>query len=97
MSDALFNCRVCGLGAEVPAGVKVFACPQAGCGAQTCVECGEESHVPLRCAEVESQKQTGGRLTVEEAMTEAKIRTCPKVRASLYETAVRTHVLPWCL
>ncbi|KAG5185647.1 hypothetical protein JKP88DRAFT_348220 [Tribonema minus] len=79
--DALFACPKCGTQAEVPAGVKVFACPQAGCGVQTCVECGEEAHVPFKCSEVESKKQTGGRLSVEEAMTEAKIRTCPKCKA----------------
>eukprot|EP00611_Tribonema_gayanum_P019564 TRINITY_DN340_c4_g1_i1.p1 TRINITY_DN340_c4_g1~~TRINITY_DN340_c4_g1_i1.p1 ORF type:complete len:679 (-),score=238.88 TRINITY_DN340_c4_g1_i1:932-2968(-) len=79
--DALFACPKCGTQAEVPTGVKVFACPQAGCGVQTCVECGEEAHVPFKCSEVESKKQTGGRLSVEEAMTEAKIRTCPKCKA----------------
>jgi hypothetical protein len=45
------------------------------------VLCGEASHVPFRCEEVEKdKKETSGRLTVEEAISAAKIRHCPKCR-----------------
>jgi TRIAD3 protein (E3 ubiquitin-protein ligase RNF216) len=44
------------------------------CGKETCRLCNEASHVPLRCAEVEKKGETATRLSVEEAMTQARLR-----------------------
>lgn len=56
--------------------MKIFPCPS--CGYESCRECGEAAHIPLKCSEVEKEEQKKGRLTVEEAITAAKIRKCPK-------------------
>ena len=55
----------------------IFACPE--CLFQSCKLCSEPNHIPLKCSEVEKQNETDGRKIVEEAMSEARIRTCPKV------------------
>jgi hypothetical protein len=44
------------------------------CNKETCRLCGEASHVPLRCSEVEKKGETSARLSVEEAMTQARLR-----------------------
>eukprot|EP01035_Chromulina_nebulosa_P017698 gene17698-23288_t len=62
----------------------VMVCPS--CGKETCKLCGDESHIPLRCEEVEKKGQTEVRLTVEEAMTQARIRQCPKCKTRFYKT-----------
>ena len=57
----------------------VFQCPVEDCRYESCRKCGKEPHIPLRCDEVVQQKrQDEGRLKVEEAMAQAKIRKCPK-------------------
>ncbi len=43
--------------------------------------CGEIGHIPLKCSEVEKKGQTETRLTVEEAMTAARLRECKKCKA----------------
>jgi hypothetical protein len=55
-------------------------CPY--CQEETCKLCGEESHVPLRCSEVEKKGDTHKRLSVEEAMTQARLR-CSAVQCSV--------------
>lgn len=56
----------------------IFHCPDADCAQETCRNCLEPAHIPLKCSEVEKKSETQGRLRVEEAITAAKIRTCPK-------------------
>lgn len=75
--DDLCSCPKCDFQAALPPNEKVFRCPVASCGFESCRDCGEAAHVPLRCEEVEKEVETKGRLTVEEAITEAKIRRCP--------------------
>jgi transcription elongation factor Elf1 len=53
------------------------------CGKETCRLCGEVSHVPLRCAEVEKKNETTVRLSVEEAMTQARLRSAATGRATV--------------
>jgi len=72
------SCPKCGFQAALPPTQKVFQCPVIDCRYESCRECGEEAHIPLRCDEVEKERETKGRLTVEEAITQAKIRKCPK-------------------
>ncbi|KAL7532515.1 hypothetical protein ACHAXR_004680 [Thalassiosira sp. AJA248-18] len=54
----------------------LFHCPQ--CNYKSCRECGEEYHPNIRCDQVESKNETDGRKVVEEAMTTAMVRTCPR-------------------
>ena len=76
----LCTCPKCGFQAVLPTEQRVFACPVDDCQFESCRECGEASHIPLRCEEVEKESETKGRLTVEEAITAAKIRKCPKCK-----------------
>lgn len=81
----LVTCCKCSLQVELEesAGI-VLVCPS--CTQETCRLCGEEAHIPLRCSEVEKKTQTNARLTVEEAMTEARLRLCRKCKTKFYKT-----------
>lgn len=57
----------------------VFDCPVEDCRYKSCVKCGEKAHYKMTCQEAaEDHKPKEGRLQVEEAITKAKIRRCPK-------------------
>lgn len=70
------RCPKCNFIAFAEKTVKTFNCPQ--CSFKSCRECGEEAHPGIRCDEVESKTETDGRKNVEEAMTQALVRTCPR-------------------
>jgi TRIAD3 protein (E3 ubiquitin-protein ligase RNF216) len=76
--DDVCTCPKCGFQAALDPSQRIFCCPVEDCQFESCRSCGEPSHIPLRCDEVEKDKETKGRLTVEEAITAAKIRKCPK-------------------
>ena len=83
--DDLCKCPECDFQASLPESEMVFQCPS--CAFESCRKCGEESHIPLRCEEVEKKTETSGRLQVEEAMTKARIRHCPKgCKQGFYKT-----------
>lgn len=83
--DNLVTCRRCALKVEMlPSAGVVLTCPQ--CGAETCRLCGDEGHAPLRCEEVEKEGDKNHRLVVEEAMTNARVRECPKCKSRFYKT-----------
>jgi TRIAD3 protein (E3 ubiquitin-protein ligase RNF216) len=57
------------------------------CQHESCRKCGNEPHIPLRCDEVEkANHQDAGRLKVEEAISAAKIRSCPKCKTSFVKS-----------
>jgi TRIAD3 protein (E3 ubiquitin-protein ligase RNF216) len=57
------------------------------CRVESCRKCGKEPHIPLRCEEVVQEKrQDEGRLKVEEAISAAKIRACPKCKVSFIKS-----------
>ena len=70
------RCPKCNFIAFAEKAVKTFHCPQ--CSFKSCRECGEEAHPGIKCDEVESKTETDGRKNVEEAMTQALVRTCPR-------------------
>lgn len=72
----LSKCPECDFQAIVPDEEKVFNCLQ--CGFESCRSCGEEAHIPFKCSEIEKKNETSARLSVEEAMTKARVRFCPK-------------------
>jgi TRIAD3 protein (E3 ubiquitin-protein ligase RNF216) len=76
--DDVCTCPKCGFQAALDPSQRIFYCPVEDCQFESCRSCGEASHIPLRCDEVEKDQETKGRLTVEEAITNAKIRKCPK-------------------
>ena len=80
--ENLVQCPGCNYAVIVPADSqdKVIICGNPECGRQTCRQCGEESHIPLTCDEVEKDSEVKARTKVEDAMTEAMLRECPNVK-----------------
>uniref|UniRef100_A0A7S2UPE1 RING-type domain-containing protein n=2 Tax=Attheya septentrionalis TaxID=420275 RepID=A0A7S2UPE1_9STRA len=62
----------------------ILNCPE--CGVDSCRKCGDEPHIPLKCSEVEKKTETNGRKVVEEAMTAAKVRICPKCKKGFFKS-----------
>jgi len=79
----LVSCPHCNLRVEVPEEQRILRCPRESCGRETCKLCGEPPHIPLRCEEVEKTNAAVARLTIEERMSQAMVRTCGKCKASL--------------
>ena len=74
--DNIVSCHVCAYACELGDGAgSILKCP--ACGAETCKHCGDVSHIPLRCEEVEKKSAQDVRTRVEEAMTKARVRECP--------------------
>ena len=74
--NLISSCPKCGYQAVLPAPEMIFRCPVGDCAYESCRKCGEDPHIPLSCNEA---KQTNdGRLKVEEAISQSRIRTCPK-------------------
>lgn len=82
--DDLVTCHNCDFQASMgPEAGKILHCPV--CQLDTCRECGDVAHIPLKCNEVEKKKDTDKRLTVEEALTQARVRECPKCKTRFYK------------
>jgi len=83
--EDIITCHSCSLQVELPMDAgKVLTCPK--CAKQTCRDCKDEAHVPLKCSEVERKAQKDTRVTIEEAMTEARLRECKKCKARFFKT-----------
>ncbi|KAG8756247.1 hypothetical protein FRC12_010630, partial [Ceratobasidium sp. 428] len=57
---------------------RLFRCENIKCGIVSCRMCKKEDHLPKTCKEVEEDKVLDARHAVEEAMTKALMRNCPK-------------------
>ncbi|ESK93036.1 ring finger [Moniliophthora roreri MCA 2997] len=58
---------------------KLFRCGnEENCGAISCRQCKKPDHLPKSCKEMEEDRVLDGRHTIEEAMTRALMRNCPK-------------------
>ena len=83
----VYSCQKCGYQAEVPETQMVFECPVQDCQFSSCKKCGKASHIPLRCEEVTQQKrQDDGRLKIEEALSKAKMRVCPRCKTKFLKS-----------
>ena len=81
------TCSKCGFQAGLPETQMIFLCPMEDCRFESCRKCGKEPHIPLRCDEAVNQnRQDAGRLKVEEAISAAKIRKCPKCKTSFLKS-----------
>ena len=81
----MVTCFNCTLQVQLPSkNSKILSCPR--CSKDTCRECNDEAHIPLKCSEVEKKSQTNARVTLEEAMTQARLRTCYKCKSNFYKT-----------
>jgi len=75
---------------------KVFHC--LNCKKDTCRLCKEESHIPLRCNEVEKKQKRDMRLYLEQQMTEALCRTCnnPRCKKVFFKEEGCNHMKCTC-
>ncbi|KAF6740982.1 hypothetical protein DFP72DRAFT_1026447, partial [Ephemerocybe angulata] len=67
---------------------KLFRCgnEEGGCGVVSCRLCKKKEHVPRTCKEVEEDRHLDGRIQIEEAMTKALMRSCPKCGKGFIKT-----------
>ncbi|KAI8848824.1 hypothetical protein BC829DRAFT_362242 [Chytridium lagenaria] len=57
---------------------RLFPCQSDTCRVISCRLCRKKNHAPLTCEEAKKEDSASARHTVEEAMTEALLRECPK-------------------
>ncbi|WWC59886.1 uncharacterized protein I303_102448 [Kwoniella dejecticola CBS 10117] len=77
--EGLESCPSCPFAAVIDnPNEKLFRCMNKECGQVTCRGCRRKEHIPRTCAEVEADLKLNNRHTVEDAMSEALIRHCPK-------------------
>ena len=86
--DNLVQCPACSFAIITDPGDRILTCGNSECARQTCLLCGEKSHIPLTCDEVEKDEEVAARTKVEMAMSEAMIRECvnPKCRKKFFKT-----------
>ncbi|KZV74428.1 hypothetical protein PENSPDRAFT_648058 [Peniophora sp. CONT] len=76
---------------------KLFRCQNPECEQISCRKCKKIDHLPKTCAEVDEDKKLEGRHAVEEAMTAALMRNCPKCKkAFIKESGCNKMVCPYC-
>ncbi|KAH9481344.1 E3 ubiquitin-protein ligase RNF216 [Psilocybe cubensis] len=78
---------------------KLFRCgnEEGGCGVVSCRSCKKKDHLPKSCKEAEEDKVLDGRHAIEEAMTRALMRNCPKCnKAFVKETGCNKMTCPHC-
>lgn len=76
---------------------RLFRCQNEECGAVTCRECKKPDHLPRSCAEVDEDKKIDARHVVEEAMTNALLRNCPKCnKVFIKESGCNKMTCPNC-
>ncbi|XP_022085000.1 mucin-17-like isoform X2 [Acanthaster planci] len=83
--DGLVRCPHCDFAAVLDPGDKVFSCQNTDCMKETCRHCGEDwkDHFGKRCEEIEKKSETNMRLSYEERMSQAQIRTCHRCKAGI--------------
>ncbi|KAK0443954.1 uncharacterized protein EV420DRAFT_1017265 [Desarmillaria tabescens] len=77
---------------------KLFRCGNEDtCGAITCRSCKKADHLPKSCKEMEEDRHLDGRHAIEEAMTKALMRNCPKCqKAFIKEAGCNKMACPNC-
>ncbi|KAI9031991.1 hypothetical protein DFJ74DRAFT_592509, partial [Hyaloraphidium curvatum] len=64
--------------------VTLFHCLNPACSVVSCRLCRKPNHLPKRCGEEERDRALNVQHTVEEAMTEALVRSCPNCPGSRF-------------
>ncbi|KAI0820517.1 hypothetical protein BC628DRAFT_1330161 [Trametes gibbosa] len=76
---------------------RLFRCENKTCGAVTCRQCKKPDHLPKSCQEVANDKKLDVRHAIEEAMTAALMRNCPKCqKAFVKEMGCNKMTCPNC-
>ena len=70
---------ICGELKEEP----VFYCQNPECSRASCRSCKKDDHTPLTCAEADTDRILSARHLIEEARSQAIIRTCRKCKAPI--------------
>lgn len=65
---------------------KLFYCQAEDCGLISCRGCRQPDHLPYTCEQASADRKLDKRHTVEEAMTEALVRKCPKCKKAFVKT-----------
>ncbi|GLB44121.1 putative in Between Ring fingers [Lyophyllum shimeji] len=70
---------------------------EGGCGVVSCRKCKRPDHLPKSCKEVEEDRHLDGRHAIEEAMTQALKRDCPKCsKPFIKESGCNKMTCPHC-
>lgn len=97
--DGLEECPFCEFKAICPPVEedREFRCCNPDCEIVSCRLCKLESHVPLTCEEARKEKGVSERHLVEEAMSEALIRNCPRCNVKIIkELGCNKMTCPQC-
>ncbi|RDW78637.1 E3 ubiquitin-protein ligase RNF216 [Aspergillus mulundensis] len=83
--DGLEDCPFCSYKAVLPSVEedREFRCENSSCKVVSCRLCKAKSHIPLTCDEFRKDKGLSERHQVEEAMSNALIRKCPKCQIQI--------------
>ncbi|KAL3478611.1 hypothetical protein BJX99DRAFT_102003 [Aspergillus californicus] len=83
--DGLEDCPFCEYKAILPSVEedREFRCENPACKSVSCRLCKEKTHIPLTCEESRKDKGLSERHEVEEAMSKALIRNCPKCQVKI--------------
>ncbi|KAF7589761.1 hypothetical protein BBP40_003869 [Aspergillus hancockii] len=83
--EGLESCPFCDFKAICPPVEedREFRCYNPTCETISCRLCKDKSHIPETCAEAKKEKGLPARHMVEEAMSEALIRNCPKCKVKI--------------
>lgn len=97
--DGLEECPFCEFKAICPPVEedREFVCRNLDCEIVSCRLCKLESHIPMTCDESRREKGISDRHLVEEAMSQALIRKCPKCSVNIVkEYGCNKMVCPQC-
>lgn len=64
---------------------KIFKCLNPDCMKESCRNCKEPNHIPLRCDEIEKDENVKARVYIENKMTEALLCKCWKCGTSFFK------------
>ncbi|KAL4787889.1 hypothetical protein BJX76DRAFT_248307 [Aspergillus varians] len=83
--EGLEDCPFCSFKAVLPPVEedREFRCENSSCKVVSCRLCKEKSHIPMTCEEFRKDNGLSERHRVEEAMSNALIRKCPKCQVQI--------------
>ncbi|QRW26481.1 ubiquitin-conjugating enzyme [Rhizoctonia solani] len=96
--DGLESCPFCSYAVVIEnEEERLFRCENSSCGIVSCRKCKKEDHLPKSCEEAEKDKALDGRHSIEEAMTKALMRNCPKCNQNFVkESGCNKMTCPGC-
>ncbi|KAG6856665.1 hypothetical protein H0H87_002042 [Tephrocybe sp. NHM501043] len=99
--EGLEECPFCEWGCVVDRSFeeeKLLKCGNVECGRVSCRGCKKDDHLPKSCKEMEEDKLLDGKHAVEEAMTQALMRNCPKCQKPfIKESGCNKMTCPNCM